>query len=192
MSRQRSSVTFPDAPPVQEPGTVVTDVVVPMLQSLITGAFLTGGLVLGVGAFRKTWLPWPVAGFAWLTSSGVAWLLSTWDWVLPRVEGLLNRDIDRDGYVGRPPILVNAPPPQQAEHPIDRRRRRFIRFIELAAADTSMRHLVDRQGYSRTEYEEYRDILLRVPSWARWCSALDHRQGWELVGEPDEIIARIQ
>lgn len=85
--------------PVRDPG-LGSDFVLPLLQSVVTGA-LVGGLValsgVGGGGWRVFWLAFlVVALLAWF------WTLSVAREALWRLESVLQKDFDGDGAVGAP------------------------------------------------------------------------------------------
>jgi hypothetical protein len=90
--------------PVSHRRTVMGDYVVPLLQTLTTGGLIGGALhIAGMGG------SWPRLIGA--TSAILWWLKANWEsrpFVWKR-EQILGRDIDQDGYVGQPPVMLYSP-----------------------------------------------------------------------------------
>lgn len=100
-------------------------------------------------------------------------------------EEATQTDINKDGYVGRPPIIVRGNVVEEVEE--DRTRTELCTFVKMCGTgDTSVRRFEHQMP--RWKYQMFRDNLIEA-GLARWRSD-DRRQGWELVGEPDEIMSR--
>lgn len=186
------------------PADVLADVVVPVLQSAITGAVIAGVLVFLAwevvpdldGNPLKVW-----AALA-LGIGAVAWLLLLADtrrllWAIEKVTG---RDLDGDQLAGPPGervVIVNAAAAQrEAVQRADAQRvSQFADFVRrLPTRGTALRAWEGELG--RDLYAEYRDALVRL-GWAAWNStnrdgSPNERQGWALTMDPVDILRRIE
>jgi hypothetical protein len=217
MNRRFDRAT-PWAQPVQQPAAIppgveaetstparpagfVSDVLVPLVQALITGALLAGVVVFAVartdydGDLLGLW------GILALTISSVAWLVLLGQtrrllWVLERVTGA---DLDGDGVKGKPQervVIVNAARAQAeaAQQENADRASQFAQFVAaLPTKGTAARVWEGELG--RETYQQYRAALIRL-GWAKWNS-LDgdgqpnERKGWALTIPAEDILKRI-
>lgn len=104
-------------------------------------------------------------------------------------EVALNRDLDGDGHVGRPQIIIDgAPAPPTKE---DRDKAALAEFrawiLSLDTGGTAFRG----NGIVRSEYERRRANLMRA-GLAAWKDPRNHRAGWELLYPAEEIVERIK
>ena len=132
--RKRSEVIFRQ--PTPEPKRPVTEaVVVPFLRAVGSGV-LVALLAVMVQAWLVGLIDWPLTGVIWALVTLVIWGLSTWRGLLYRIEKATGQDFDSDGVIGDPRpryVLVNAAPPEEREHPVDRAQKRMCQFVEAAA-----------------------------------------------------------
>ena len=171
--RQTQTVTptayVPDVITQTPTGTVRSvqaDVIVPMAQAGFTGvvgAFLAGGLALTVGA--ENVLPWLFGGFA-LGLAGV-WALNLWQshrlmWKIERVVG---RDLDGDGYHGAPPepgtFTVNRAAAKAKAG-------RIVRETAKANTATAYRDFWIRCCTVGTAYRKHGITTVGSPEYAAW------------------------
>lgn len=90
------------------------DVVVPLMQALITGAFVGAGVAIaGVGAVMAGvnlpwWAPFPAGLVTTLATAGIRWggLLDDSRALLRKVESYVGHDLDGDGAVGAPETVA--------------------------------------------------------------------------------------
>ena len=104
------------------------------------------------------------------------------------VERQLKIDIDRNGYIGKPPTVIEdtrfIPVRSAATHRMTERDQ-LIEFIRGSEVDPTERRWFPVIGEDR--YNLWRDWLLSC-GWARWRNK-DHRQGWTLAETAASIIA---
>ena len=138
-----------------------------LAESLLTGSLLAAVIILGDRVILGQWCDLPAMGFVWS-----ACILAVW--IRTRTRGrvkpseLVATDKSPE-LVKERVIMVNPPRPEEAtERAEDQRRSDFERFIMTCQRTTALRDH-ERLGMSRAEYEEYRDILLRL-GWAQWRS----------------------
>ena len=179
---------------------VRSDFLLPALQATFTGA-----LVAGVVAF----VVWRSGdGDAGGVFVGVALVATLLVWVVLlgqhrrlmwAVERVLSQDVNRDGAIGEPQeriVLVNGGQGQAAARATARQSwaSGLAHFVaRVPARGSSLR---DWEGeLSRDAYIEYRDALLGagLAAWRSFKSngKPNERQGWELVGSVDDVLARI-
>jgi len=185
------------------PAGFVSDVVVPALQSLITGSLVGALVIFLLGELGPEWEidPFKVWMGVALAVSCLSWLVLLGQtrrllWAVERLTGL---DINQDGATGKPQerlVVVNAAAGQEVarakEH--SARTSQFAQFVAgLAVRGTALAAWEAELG--RPTYVEYRDALIRL-GWARWCSTKrdgrpNKKQGWELVEPAGAILERI-
>ena len=182
---------------------LVPDLLVPLAQALVTGAFLAGLVVFVLaeisprfdGDLLRVW------GFSALAISTVTWLilLGQTRRLLWAYEQWTGRDLDGNGKIGKPPeriVIINAGQGQREAAQQDEAAQlsQFARFVAaLPARGTALRAWEAELG--RDTYNEYRDALIRL-GWARWNSMKadgtpNERQGWTLTLDAGEILRRI-
>lgn len=106
------------------------------------------------------------------------------------VELAAGRDLDGDGHVGRPPIIVEG-----AAHPTTREQRHRQELDEfrtwILSLDTGGTAYRQQAGITRREYERRRDSLIRAGK-AEWVDPENHRAGWALTVPADQVAAGIK
>lgn len=169
------------------------DVVVPLLQALITGvvAFLVGiGLCLALGWAIRIALG---AGVA-ITALAWMWLLMDHRRLLRRIKRIVNVDLDRNGYVGEPGerIRLEVSDPEE----------RSISFLDLPLGEERLRSMARlalagrlgvrdmRSVMTDTEWARARDELLRA-GLVRWRNPREPKLGLELTGAGRAVMKRI-
>jgi len=173
--------------------------VVPLGQSLVTGALGAGLVVFGISELAPGWdgsglKVW--AGLS-LAISAVAWgvLLGQTRRLLWAIETRTGLDLDRDGETGKPerrlPIVLNgakiAAVRQEQGRQADRDA--FVAWLKLLPIQgTSLRDW--ERDIGRATYNEYRDYLIDH-GLARWNST-DQRQGWTLTTPVDVIVKALE
>ena len=179
--------------------TVKGDVLIPGLQSLVTGVILglTGWALAAIAELDRPWV-WGLA--VGVVCMALAWLLLLrFTWTI--VERVLGIDINRDGFVGEP-VIIDSPPvtsiqltedngnyPSGAflDLPIDRQRMIML-SMELQGG-ASFGHNLAGPGkvITRSEYERLRDYLI-VMGLARWNSQYSRKEGLCLTGKGRAIV----
>jgi hypothetical protein len=183
------------------PPTFIGDVLVPLVQALVTGGFLGGLLVLVLYVFGVEGDLGAVWSIATLALASMAWviLLGQHRKLLWATEELVGADLDGDDQAGEPRerlVFVNR---QRARQQTARERQRdewetFTRFVrELGHRGTTM--AAWERVIGRERYCEYRDALLDY-GFARWRSynadgGPNTSQGWELTATPAEVLASL-
>ena len=186
------------------PAGFVSDWLVPLMQSLTTGAFASGLIVFILSELGPDW---EINGFkVWLflalAISSVVWvfLLADTRRLLRQIETLTGLDLNRDGEIGGKAserlVIVNAgqEKDQAAKAEASERQSTFALFVaRLPVKGTAARTWESELG--RPTYQEYRDALIRL-GWARWNSTKadgtpNEKRGWELVKPAPEILERI-
>ena len=177
--------------PIRVP-TVGSDVAVPFLQSLATGAFV--GLVSGTLAIWQSWA-WPVPVVLAALAAATMWFVSLSDTrgLLRKVETFVNRDIDQDGIVGEPERVIHEyhvkDDGQTGAHwqmmislDIDPDRlRQFAKGLVVEERSTSTNGWVGEKGlFERTEFERLRDELISR-GFAKWSKSKN--RGWHLTAK---------
>lgn len=163
---------------------MVSDVWVPLLQSLISGLLATGVLWVLSPGIGWAWYVAPVIG---VVVVGITWLLLLWAgramlWVVEEITGT---DIDNDGHVGKPEKRVvevevkEGHSTRLAELPGDEDHLlRFCRYI--AAGDSFSERTAQQCGYGVTNFRKLRDIFI-ARRWAYWKNPDTPQQGIELT-----------
>ncbi|HFD38520.1 MAG TPA: hypothetical protein ENJ31_01535 [Anaerolineae bacterium] len=218
MRRLNSAVPrVADIPPVAPPpqmeslrparsASLGADVVVPLVQALITG-----GLLAGVIAF----LLWQVApdldGDPLAAWAGLALGISTLAWLvllgqtrrlLWAVERAIAQDLDGDGAVGKPV----PPPPPTIRVEVAREDGRQVQFVDLPisprAAGIIARGVLRGQRLSesawsgrggvcsRSEFGRFRAVLIER-GWAVWRNPQAPAQGIELTAAGRAVFRRL-
>ena len=185
------------------PASFVADVVVPLVQSLVTGALLGGLAVFLLGELAPSWDvdPFKVWAGVALAISTLAWLvlLGQTRRLLWAVEKLTGQDLDGDRQVGKPQervVIVGAGKAQEqaAQRENEQRASQFAQFVAgIPIKGTAIRSWESELG--RDTYQEYRDALIRL-GWARWNSTKkdgtpNETKGWALALPAAEILERI-
>lgn len=175
---------------------LVSDVLVPLAQSLITGLLAAAvvAFALEVPEYSLTW-GLAVAAIVWLVR------LVRVDSMLGAAEKVFHVDINNDGYVGNrptlPPVILNNRRGGATKDPRTRAVvvdtvpvHPFEKFVRgCAHVGTDIRKW---SGLPRETYQTWRDQLIGG-GWAMWNSVdingkPNVTQGWSLTAEPDEIL----
>jgi len=171
--------------------TVEGMVLVPLLQSAITAVPLALLVTWGLIELDVTRRWWPILGVLAAGSFLLTFLIRCADAqsTLWTVERFIGQDLDGDDVVGDPDHPIILANPARTTTPAERKRAEFVAFVRaLATGDTSRGRFED--GLGRARYEEFRDALLQVGA-AQWVDADNHRQGWELVADPADIVRAV-
>lgn len=176
------------------PPTVEGMVLVPLLQSLILGTVigvLASWVLVEVLEVAK-W--WPATGVLSLACFGIAFVFkcSGAEATLWMVERTIGMDLDRDGAVGRPEahIVTVAGPGASRRTPEEQKRVELVTFVRAVGATGDSARERFEPTIGRARYEEFRDALLRA-GLARWIDPGNHRLGWDLAKDPEEIVRGI-
>jgi hypothetical protein len=185
------------------PAGIIADVLVPLLQSAISGALLAALLVFVLSELVPDWdadllKVWAITALA---ITAVAWLLLLGQtrrllWALERVTKL---DIDQNGTIGQPRDRLVFVDRERAKEETTQAHERgewltFVSFIkQLPVRGTTITEWEGALG--RDRYYEYRDCLIDY-GFAKWRSYSKDgnpnvRQGWELTATVDDILDRI-
>jgi hypothetical protein len=162
---------------VRDPA-IESDVVTPVLQSIMSGA--VGALVAGAGAVVagvKT-SPWAVAALGGAAVLGLAWyvLLREHRGLLWEVERITGADIDGDGAVGTPGAPESTEPREVRVEITERGRNRArMRFVDVPLSDQELESvaravLVQREAFSQRGLG---DILSQEQYRATYQAMLD-------------------
>jgi len=184
--------------PVERQRTLSADYFIPLLSSVTTGAFGGAALavVLGIEA----------GGIAAVLLSGAAWLYNQastarLNW---RVERLVGRDIDGDGWIGEPqPAPQPLPPPRtvQVEH-IERRANNHWRMhweeLPTWLTDDKLGALAQliivegasfsRRGIERAISQDEYPAIVEAFKSARFI--FPRGRGWELTGSGRRFLGK--
>lgn len=176
--------------PAREPSRH-SDVVVPLLQAVISAALLTGF----VGAL--IWASKSGAGPVWLLAVFMALLSAFWFWslgwvkgTLYRIESLIRHDLTGDNQIGEPelrPVPVHGQEiPRGVDANAAERQRRLREFVAVSfAKGTSVRALREA-GFTEPESEQLGGYL-RDLGVAAWVSDTYHKAGWRYLRSQTEI-----
>jgi hypothetical protein len=182
------------------PASTESDVVVPLLQSLITGVIV--GLPAGtLITLVCRWPWWSAPAIAVGVIIPAVWLhrLSAHTRALWTVEKIIQRDVDSDGNIGQPDVVelrAEIHDRRQDHHntiwrvtfPGDLRRlRRFAAAIEYGSVKFSER---DALACGYTRFEELRDLFI-LNGWAEWRDPQAHQQGVTLTPAGESIVEQI-
>ena len=110
-------------------------------------------------------------------------------WAIERRAG---RDMDGDGAVGNPHLVMVNPRLGQEEarrQTAEELRADYERFIRGCQVNTSMGYWLDR-SMTRDQYRKFRDGLLDG-GYAAWNSNEDKRQDWRLLLPAEQVIAEM-
>lgn len=163
---------------------VESDVIVPILQALITAA--CAALASGAAAW---WIeiarPWQIAGGAFIIVLPAAWLwrMGIFSGLLEAGERITGRDLNRDTYVGEPhPMITNLPAPD----PNTEKQRRLHQFLDDALAHGTTYAQMQTAGYSVRDWTLYRDTLTKLGA-----TAPTPKGGWQLAVTAEEAHSLI-
>lgn len=185
------------------PASFIADVVVPLVQALVTGALLGGLVVFALGELSPGWAvePFKVWAGVGLAISTVAWmvLLGQTRRLLWTIEKLTGLDLDGDQRAGKPTervVIVGAgkAKEQATQRTNEQRASLFAQFVAgIPVKGTALRAWETEMG--RETFQDYRDALIRL-GWAEWNSIKkdgtpNERQGWELTMPAADILERI-
>lgn len=175
------------------PQNAESDFLVPLLQALGTGAFITAG---------AGWLAWLYRGFTWemavtvgLISAGGFWLITVPAnrKLLWQIESIINSDLDNDGDIGEPPT-VSLEVTQKSEGANFKKMFRFDLpagvtekdFLDFARGATQGRGLAESawigkgKPFSRPSFSSLMETL-RAAGIVRWKDEANHALGHELI-----------
>lgn len=178
------------------------NVIVPLLESLITGAFVGVCTIAGVTWYRASFLD----GLAWggislLAASFVQWIRLTGSYrnLLWRLETVTGLDVDGSGEVGEPE--PPKPPPIQVQV----QQGQSWQFAELPG-DPAMLHLFAQKvtggvvtfseagarqtGYGAANFGLLRDVFI-ARHWAAWNHPTQRSQGVSLRQSGKTILEQI-
>jgi hypothetical protein len=185
MREYKRDVTEPARAPA-----LSSDLVLPLLQSVVTGA-LVGGLVAvaGRGGMRQFWLAFLVTALlAWL------WTLSVAREALWRLESVLQKDFDGDGVAGVPerPVVRVEVEAGRTLHLVD-----FHGLADVAQLHTFARlalegRLTEREvkaalGLLRPQWQALRDDLMARGLLA-WNNSQSKRHGVSLTRRGADVL----
>lgn len=173
-----------------------SNVVVPLLQSLITGGFaalvggsiggyvaiytgggfgqtITGILFYGSGAFVL------VAGWQWLSRSNF------YDGLLWNIETATQIDIDGDGEIGEPhrvevEVKHERRPWQFDSLDVDPAHLRHLAELVSSLGDSFSERTASKTGMTQNQFGDLREKFLKH-GWAMWNHPTEKRQGIRLT-----------
>jgi hypothetical protein len=158
----------------------VADVVVPLLQAVVSGCLAGGGVALGVAKLTDV-DPVLAGGVSALAVTGLVWstLLADSRRLLRRVETWVRQDLDGDGKIGKPePETVRLEMHTQTDTgqhrtifsdvPVDKAK--FKVWVQGVVADRSLAlgsWTGSKGPFSRSEYDELMAFMdrARVVEW---------------------------
>lgn len=178
-----------------------SNVIVPLLESLITGAFIGVGTVAGVTYAQNNFLAgltW--GGIAFVSVSFVQWIRLTGNYrnLLWRLETITGVDIDGSGEVGLP-----APPPPTVRVEVlegstwkfenlpgdNKSLQSFSRDVTNGIHPFSERGASDN-GYGAANFRKLRDLFV-ARGWAGWNHPNHKQQGVSLTRAGVWLIKQI-
>ena len=179
-------------------GNIHSDVLVPLLQSLITGFFGGAFLALMTGYLVAQDVEYALYAFglSFVVITAVVWmvLLDDHKRLLWRVERLVGKDFDGDGVAGEPEHLVvevHKPGPYGENTDflhlnVDRERfMEFVRGILSGEPVTVARWTGSGRTFRRGEFEKLRSELMER-GILRWRGTRNH--GVEVTEEGREVL----
>lgn len=171
------------------------DVVVPFLQSAITGGVVAA--LAGAGVAAWGWPLWAPVG------AGTISLALSWGWLLLDhrsllriTETIIGRDIDGDGQVGQQTLRVemvehrgpNSDRLQSTDLPCSADTMSIIAAGVLAGRPFSEKEWAGKgRPISGPKFRELQDVLL-VGGYVRWNNAKDHRQGVAMTRKGEQLL----
>lgn len=174
--------------------TLEAQVLVPLFQAAVIGlvaGLLTTWLLVDVLDAVRSW--WPAAGLLMLATFGLSFVakVGAAEATLWSVERWLNADLSGDGVVGRPEpeahIVTVIGPGASTLSPEERKRAKFITFIQGVEATGDGGYDRWEPVLGRDRYLEFRDALLRC-GLATWRDPDNHRLGWDLTRSAEQIV----
>jgi len=173
------------------------DVLVPLAQSLITGAVVC--LATGAVAYMQRWSVYVPLGI------GAATFTASWLWLLADHRSLLRVTETVQGGNDRPPITDNQPAPAMRLEVVEHHAPNSdtMRFLDLPCDDEVFRPIARgvRAGHPFSEREwagpsrplsgpKFRTLQdkLLAAGYMRWNSQADHRQGVALTRKGAELF----
>ena len=186
-------------PVIHHENQVTTGVVVPGLQSLITGV-LVGAAAGAVSAWFN--LPaWAIAGTAAATISATAWLSyrGRWAWLLEQASGV---DLNGDHFIGEP----QQPAPQPVRVIVEQDNGHQVDYIDLPPTIDREKAALFARGllggrvfaqtawtgatglFSRGEYDQLVSVFISR-GLAQWRNPGAHAQGLTLTA-PGRAVLR--
>lgn len=177
-----------------------SQVVVPLLESLITGVFVGLSVAPFVMYRYGFWTGLAWGGISFLGASFVQWIRLTGNYrnLLWKLETITGQDLDGSGGVGEPlppapPIRVEVQEGQSlkfADLPGDRSALvEFARKVNdgiVTFSESGAR----RAGYGATEFGRLRDVFISR-HWAYWNHPTQRQQGVTLRGSGRAILAQL-
>jgi len=100
------------------------------------------------------------------------------------------RDLDGDGYTGRPPIIINGAPQQPTREQLKKQQLDEFKAW-IFGLDTGGTAFDPNGALGRKEYERRRDKLIAA-DLAEWKDPAVHTLGWQLKYTAAEIAAGIE
>lgn len=174
---------------------VHSDVGVPLLQALVTGALigtLAAAALVTLGATLET------AAFAWLLATTAVttvawfWRLSWAENTVEKIESITGRDLNGDGEIGVHGIVVNgqrAAPRNEQEIWADKART-FVTWTYKHG--TSLRAIRSSKLFTESEIEKLSSMILRPDlDVARWKHPGDRKSGWGYTCNIEQALERV-
>ena len=184
----------------QRESKIESEVLVPLFTSGISALVVM--VAAGGGAVIFGW-PWEA-----ILVSGILVLFCMWAWrgvirseaLLWTRETITQRDINRDGSVGKPHdvTLLNMadyqPPARTtptAEGGTETKRALLAFVLSCYAFNSTSERAHGIQPWQRKRYLDFRDALMML-GIADWKNKANPRLGWEMVAERDIAVALIE
>lgn len=169
------------------------DVLVPLTQSVITGAVVATGLGVITPFLPWSWYVGPITG---AITIGVAWgyRLAVSRETLWIVEEFIGQDIDGDGHTGRPERhtievwVKDGKSRKTFDIPGDLAALPFIQAV--VEGDTFTEATAQATGYGVTAFRQLRDLFVKN-RWAVWRNPSHPQQGVELTLIGRQILRQI-
>jgi len=178
MPKDPMQVTTTSAPPIEiEAASIIRTLALGVLVALGITAM---GASVGIWGIGKWWRPLSAGLFIGFGVVTILALIAALETGWRHIERMTGRDIDQSGAVGDGLVLLRARGAPAADAALVDE---FGLFVQGCAIDTSTRRW---ESLGRVKYQAYRDRLIDA-GWAEWASD-DHRAGWRLTAEPDEIL----
>lgn len=176
-----------------------SNVIVPLLESLITGAFIGVSVTAVVIYQYGFWAGLTWGGVSLLGASFVQWIRLTGNYrnLLWKLETITGQDLDDSGDIGPPapppPIRVEVQEGQSlkfADLPGDRAA--LIEFAKKVNSGivTFSEAGARRAGYGAAEFGRLRDVFI-ARHWAYWNHPTQRQQGVTLRQSGKTILAQL-
>jgi len=181
---------------------ITAPVTIPLLQSVITGAF--AGIAAGVvcAVLQLGFSAWAAGAVVWVLVTFGSWLSFRGHWQAV-IERALGVDFNGDGIIGEPEPALPEPQPLRVELYQDNGARgEFIdlpysdRLPALASGLLAGRQFAQTawtgggQLFSRAEFEELRAAMLKR-GLARWKNPQAPAQGIEITPAGRAVLRRV-